>query len=87
MNASRITYAATHSRSTTRARRAGATFFIAETTSGTLPNGSMTSVSRTAAEKISVPGIVFGFVCVRCSRTVGSRGHCRAARQSAIRKA
>ena len=53
MNPTRITYAAAHSRSTTRRWRSGGTFFSAETTSGTLPNGSMTRISRTVAEKSS----------------------------------
>src|SRR5512141_54153 len=46
-----------HSRSTTRTRRDGATFASAETTIGTLPNGSMTSSSSTAAENASAIGI------------------------------
>ena len=49
----RITCAAAHSRRTTRTWRAGGTFFSAETTSGTLPNGSMTRISRIVAEKSS----------------------------------
>src|SRR6476646_3091170 len=47
-----------HSRRITRARRAGATFASADTTIGTLPNGSMTSSNSTAAEKTSAIGIV-----------------------------
>src|SRR5512147_2429374 len=43
-----------HSRSTTVRRRPGATPASAEITSGTLPKGSMTSSSSTAAEKNSV---------------------------------
>src|ERR1700751_1615845 len=42
-----------HSRSTTRTRRAAGTFAIVAITIGTLPNGSMTSSNKTAAEKIS----------------------------------
>ena len=60
MNASRMTYAARHSRNTTRVRRAGATFESAATTIGTLPNGSMTRSSSTAAENISAIGMVAG---------------------------
>jgi hypothetical protein len=37
------------------AQEAGATFFNADTTTGTLPNGSITSISRIVAEKSSAP--------------------------------
>jgi len=67
MKASRITYAATHSRRMTRWRRAGATFASADTTIGTLPNGSMTSSNRTAAEKTSAVGIVIASKLRRAS--------------------
>ncbi len=50
MNVSRMAYANTHSRSTTRRRRDAGTLRSTPFTSGTLPNGSSTNSSSKVAE-------------------------------------